>query len=104
MLYIPYASSIQSLDQSTGSQAVKGAGIGAGIGLVTSLLTVLYAESDPTRELKVNSAAFIGITTASGGLIGFLIGSASDTWERVPLQSQSGKGTNHSQLSIKIYF
>jgi len=95
---------IRVMDRHTGSQAAKGAAIGAGLGLVTALTLILYANADETRELKVNEGALIFGVTGVYGLIGLAIGSAYSTWERVPLDLSLRYDPSRKLKSFSIKF
>ena len=95
---------IRALDKKTGTKALLGAGIGVGIGLLSSIAAVAEVEADPNRELKANAGAIIAGITAGCGVIGLIVGSMYDSWEKVPLiNSLKGSlGKDGLQISIKI--
>ena len=82
-------SDIRALDRSVGTQALKGAAIGGGIGLLSSLLAVAEVGTDPNRKLKDNAGVIVAGITVGFSLIGLLVGSAFDEWERVPIRNAS---------------
>jgi hypothetical protein len=95
---------IRVMDRYTGSQAAKGAAIGAGLGLVTALTLILYANADETRELKVNEGVLIFGVTGVYGLIGLAVGSAYSKWERVPLHLSIKYDPSRKLRSFSIEF
>jgi len=99
-------SDIRALDRRVGNKALLGTGIGLGIGLVSSLLAVAQIEADPTRGFKENAVVIFTGITAGCGLIGLLVGSMYDDWEKVPLNASLKADLNKGdyQLSLKISF
>ena len=77
-----------------GSRALTYGLIGGGIGLVSSLLAVADAESDPYIEsADINYTPIIVGFTAGCGIVGAIIGTFNYKWKRLYL---NGKHTTYS--------
>ena len=99
-------SDIRALDRRVGSKALLYAGIGSGLGLIVSLATLAQIEADPHSKMEPGAWVAFPIGIALFGLTGLIVGSASDDWERVPLNASLKADFNKGsyQLSMKINF
>ena len=80
---LPIANLIE-IQRPIGTNAGKGARIGAAVGAGLALLAVIAASSDEwTRPTAGQSVAAIGIWTLFGAAVGSLIGNGSQRWETV---------------------
>jgi hypothetical protein len=82
---------IRVLDVRAGSQAGRGALIGAGMGLVVSVLAIAQVAADPDSYTEKETAvkATVGLTLG-GGIVGALVGLKGSRWQRIPLTRAVG--------------
>lgn len=99
-------SEILRLDRLKGSKGGDGALIGAGLGAVTAISAIIQVETDPNMELREDRVLPVTLILVGGGaLIGFLVGSSSDKWERVPLNKLVGvKTTGELGVQFSVRF
>lgn len=82
---------VRSVDREIGTQAGKGALIGAGIGALSIVYAIIQISADENTVVD-NSKVFpvTAVCVGGGALIGLAIGSGSSRWDRVQLPQITG--------------
>jgi hypothetical protein len=108
--------SLQSLDRSSGTYAGKGALIGSTTGFLLGLCYVLITEnrtatSSPSTDDGVITMEDVGRIavpmagcTATGALIGVMVGSGLPRWEKVPLPLSFGFSPKTGSIEFRLNF
>lgn len=90
------------LERKVGTKALQYALYGAGIGLLGCIGAAAQIEADPNVELKPNWVTLSLIITGVSAGIGALIGSATDKWEQVPLNTLIKPNTALNTISFSF--
>ena len=78
------------LDRFAGTRGAAGTKMGIAMGTLAAALAIVEIQSDEDRGGVAENAALVVGCAIGGTLVGFVVGSMSTKWERIPLDAQVG--------------